>query len=42
MLTLGQVLAMIPFDRVFLFRLEHEGLFPKGHFVSARKKLWVS
>jgi predicted DNA-binding transcriptional regulator AlpA len=40
MLTLDQVLAMIPFDRTFLFRLESEHLFPQGHFISARKRLW--
>ena len=40
MLTLNQVLVMIPFDRTFLFRLESDHLFPQGHFVSARKKLW--
>jgi hypothetical protein len=40
MLTLTQVLGMIPFDRTFLFRLENDHLFPQGHFVSARKKLW--
>lgn len=40
MLTLNQVLGMIPFDRTFLFRLESDHLFPQGHFVSARKKLW--
>jgi predicted DNA-binding transcriptional regulator AlpA len=40
MLTLTQVLSMIPFDRTFLFRMENDGLCPQGHFVSARKKLW--
>ena len=40
MLTLNQVLSLIPFDRTFLFRLEGDHLFPQGHFVSARKKLW--
>ena len=40
MLTLDQVLAMIPFDRPFLFRLQAEHLFPQGHFISPRKRLW--
>jgi prophage regulatory protein len=40
MLTMEQVLAMIPFDRVYLFRLEKERLFPKAHFVTPKKRLW--
>jgi len=40
MLITSQVLGMIPIDRSALFRLESEGLFPQGHFVTPRKKLW--
>jgi len=40
MLTSNQVLDMIPIDKVMLMRLENEHLFPQGHFVSPRKKLW--
>ena len=40
MLSAREVLLMIPIDRASLFRLESDGLFPQGHWVSARKKLW--
>lgn len=40
MLSAREVLLMIPIDRASLFRLEDEGLFPPGHWVSRRKKLW--
>jgi prophage regulatory protein len=40
MLTAREVLELIPLDRAALFRLESERLFPQGHFVTARKKLW--
>lgn len=40
MLSSREVLAMIPLDRAALFRLENEGLFPQGHPVSPRKRLW--
>ena len=40
MVSAREVLLMIPLDRASLFRLEEDGLFPSGHFVTARKKLW--
>ena len=40
MLHLYQVLDAVPLDRKTLERLENDGLFPQGHFVSPRKKLW--
>jgi predicted DNA-binding transcriptional regulator AlpA len=40
MISAGQVLDMIPIDRSTLLRLESDGLFPQGHFLSSRKKLW--
>lgn len=40
MLSSREVLAMIPIDRAALFRLESARLFPQGHPVSARKRLW--
>ena len=40
MLTMEQLLSMIPFERVYLFRLEKEGMFPKAHFVTPKKRLW--
>lgn len=40
MLSLEQVLAMIPFDKHFLSRLQAEHLFPQGHFITPRKRLF--
>lgn len=40
MLTSGEVMEVVRLDRAALFRLESEGLFPQGHLVSPRKKLW--
>ena len=40
MLTANQVLDAVPLDRAALTRLESEGLFPQGHFVTPRKKLY--
>jgi predicted DNA-binding transcriptional regulator AlpA len=40
MLTAEQVLKRIPFSRTTLFRLERDGLFPKGKPVTPHRKLW--
>lgn len=40
MLTSEQVLAAIPFSRTTLFRLERDGLFPRGQAVAPHRKLW--
>lgn len=40
MLLAEQVLALIPVSRTTLFRLERDGLFPKGIPVAPHRKLW--
>ncbi|WP_445215499.1 helix-turn-helix transcriptional regulator [Bradyrhizobium sp. Pa8] len=40
MLTAEQVLAMIPVSRTTLFRMERDGLFPKGRAIGLHRKLW--
>jgi prophage regulatory protein len=40
MLSLEQILARIPISSVTLWRLERDGLFPKGTFISANTKIW--
>ena len=40
MIPSKEVLAMIPINRHMLIRLEKDGLFPQGHFVSPHNKLW--
>lgn len=40
MLTTEQVLAMIPISRTTLFRLERDGLFPRGQLLTPHRKLW--
>jgi predicted DNA-binding transcriptional regulator AlpA len=40
MLTAEQVLAIIPISRTTLFRLERDGLFPRGQLLTPHRKLW--
>jgi prophage regulatory protein len=40
MLTIEQVLEIVPVSRRTLLRMEKEGRFPAGHFISDRKKVW--
>jgi predicted DNA-binding transcriptional regulator AlpA len=40
MLTLEEVLELMPVSRKTLLRMEREGRFPQGHFISERKKVW--
>lgn len=42
MMTAEQILAQIPFSRSSLFRLEAQGLFPKGHSIMKNHKLWFA
>jgi len=42
MLTATQVRESVPFDRRVLARLENAGLFPQGHYVTPRKKLYFA
>jgi len=40
MLTLAQVLKMIPVSRMTIYRWRRAGLFPQGH--GRRKLLWIA
>jgi predicted DNA-binding transcriptional regulator AlpA len=40
MLNLEQVLEIVPVSRSTLLRMESEGLFPAGVFISPNRKVW--
>jgi predicted DNA-binding transcriptional regulator AlpA len=40
MLKLEQVLQLVPVSDVTLWRMERDGLFPKGDFISYNTKVW--
>ncbi|QIO34361.1 helix-turn-helix transcriptional regulator [Bradyrhizobium sp. 1(2017)] len=40
MITAEQVLALIPVSRTTLFRMERDGVFPRGEAISPHRKLW--
>lgn len=40
MLKLEQVLQIVPVSDVTLWRMEKDGLFPKGDFISYNTKVW--
>jgi len=40
MLTEAQVLTVIPVSTTTLWRMERRGLFPRGTFISANRKVW--
>jgi predicted DNA-binding transcriptional regulator AlpA len=42
MLNEAQVLALIPVSRTTLHRMTKSGLFPKGTYVSANRRLWFA
>ncbi|WP_187399362.1 helix-turn-helix transcriptional regulator [Bradyrhizobium paxllaeri] len=42
MMTLEQILALIPVSRTTLFRMESEGRFPKGVYISGNRKIWFA
>jgi len=42
MMSIEQVLALIPVSRTTLWQMEQEGRFPKGHYVSNNRKLWIA
>jgi predicted DNA-binding transcriptional regulator AlpA len=41
MLTIEQVLQRIPVGRTTLLQMEKKGRFPKGHFISGNRKVWL-
>jgi prophage regulatory protein len=40
MLNEKQVLAIVPFSRATLFRMEKAGTFPRGTYISPNRKIW--
>lgn len=40
MLNEAQVLEIVPVSATTLWRLERDGKFPRGSFISANKKIW--
>jgi prophage regulatory protein len=40
MLSLTQVLEIIPFSRTTLFRMERKGAFPASHWPSPNRRVW--
>lgn len=42
MMTIEQILALVPVSRSTLFRMEEEGRFPAGQYVSGNRKLWFA
>ncbi|MBR1172981.1 AlpA family phage regulatory protein [Bradyrhizobium sp. KB893862 SZCCT0404] len=42
MLTEKQVLEIVPVSPATLWRMERDGLFPKGTFISANRKVWFT
>ena len=42
MLSIDDVLELVPISASTLYRLEREGLFPEGRAVSAKGKAWFA
>jgi predicted DNA-binding transcriptional regulator AlpA len=42
MLNEKQVLAIVPVSTVTLWRMERDGIFPKGSYISANRKVWFA
>jgi prophage regulatory protein len=40
MLSLEQVLEIVPVSRATLFRMEKKGTFPKGTYISPNRRIW--
>jgi prophage regulatory protein len=40
MLSEREVLAIVPFSRATLFRMEKAGTFPRGTYISPNRKIW--
>jgi predicted DNA-binding transcriptional regulator AlpA len=40
MLTVAQVLEIIPVSRTTLFKMERRGTFPASHYASANRRFW--
>ena len=42
MMSIDQVLALVPVSRTTLWQMETEGRFPKGFYVSSNRKVWFA
>jgi predicted DNA-binding transcriptional regulator AlpA len=42
MLTLAQVLEIVPLKRTTLFKMERDGRFPASHYASANRRFWFA
>lgn len=42
MLTVGQVLDIVPVKRTTLFKMERDGRFPASHYASANRRFWFA
>jgi prophage regulatory protein len=42
MLTVAQVLEIVPVRRTTLFRMERDGRFPASHYVSPNRRFWYA
>lgn len=40
LLTVEQVLRIVPISRSTLWRMENQGKFPEGRFISGNRKVW--
>lgn len=42
MLTVAQVLEIVPVKRTTLFKMERAGTFPASHYASANRRFWFA
>jgi predicted DNA-binding transcriptional regulator AlpA len=42
MLTIAQVLEIVPVRRTTLFKMERKGTFPPSHYASANRRFWFA
>lgn len=42
MLTLAQVMEIVPLKRTTIFNLERQDKFPKSHYVTANRRVWYA
>lgn len=42
MLTIAQVLEIVPVSRSTLFNMERKGTFPASHYASANRRIWFA
>jgi prophage regulatory protein len=42
MLTITEVLGIVPVSRATLFRMERDGTFPPSTYISANRRIWFA